>query len=61
MKMSPKTQTSKSKHKHIEEIENKLETKMTINHHCKLCGAGFAQINNFTKHLQTHNEHDMYI
>lgn len=40
-------------------IENKLGTKSIIKHHCKLCGAAFAQINNYTRHLQTHNDHEM--
>lgn len=35
--------------------------KSTIKHHCKICGAGFAQSNNYTKHLQTHNDQEMYV
>lgn len=35
--------------------------KSIIKHHCRICGAGFAQSNNYTKHLQTHNDYEMYV
>lgn len=53
-----KNQNTKNKHKHKRNEEN--ESKKAIKHHCNYCGAAFAQINNFTRHLQTHNEHDKY-
>lgn len=57
---SSKNQNTKNiqKHKRNEEDESKI--KSIIKHHCNYCGATFAQMNNFTRHLQTHNEHDKY-
>lgn len=59
-KTSSKRHISHTKNKRSDEFEDKPNLKLTINHHCKLCGAGFAQMNNFTKHLLTHNEHETY-
>ncbi|XP_031626180.1 zinc finger protein 84-like [Contarinia nasturtii] len=54
---TPKRKSSpKTKHKQKKETESKQTSKSIIKHHCKLCGAGFAQVNNYTRHLQTHNE-----
>lgn len=43
------------------ETEIGQTVKSAIKHHCKICGAGFAQSNNYTKHLQTHNDYEMYV
>lgn len=32
----------------------KYAAKVNINHCCKICGAGFAQLSNLTRHLTTH-------
>lgn len=52
---------SSRKVKKIEETEIGPSTKSIIKYHCKICGAGFAQTNNYTKHLQTHNEYVKYV
>lgn len=35
--------------------------KSIIKFHCQLCGAAFAQQNNFARHLQKHNDQDAYV
>lgn len=61
------TTTGKSSHKHNqlkknenESVETTATSKSIIKHHCKLCGAGFAQFNNFSRHLKSHNDYEMY-
>lgn len=54
---SPKRKTSPKTKKRKKETEDKPTSRSIIKHHCKLCGAGFAQVNNYTRHLQTHAEH----
>lgn len=34
----------------------KSSAKININHNCKICGAGFAQLPNLNRHMQTHAE-----
>lgn len=61
-KSAAKTKFSRSfkSAKQNEDVENKTETKSLIKYHCKQCGAGFAQMNNYTRHLQTHTDCEMY-
>lgn len=59
-KITPSNTKNKHKHKRNEENESRIAIKSIIKHHCNYCGAAFAQMNNFTRHLQTHNEHDKY-
>lgn len=47
-------------HENENESVEKTSASKSIKHHCKLCGAGFAQFNNFSRHLKTHNDHEMY-
>lgn len=45
--------------KQNKEADSRTEAKSSIKYHCKQCGAGFAQMNNYFRHLQTHNDSEM--
>lgn len=47
-------QLHRAKRRRIEFGSPKTTAKININHCCKICGAGFAQLSNLTRHLATH-------
>lgn len=51
-----RTQIERAKRRKIEFGSPSTTTKMNINHFCKMCGAGFAQLTNLTRHLRMHGD-----
>lgn len=58
-KVSSAKNSSKTAKRNVQK-ESQTEIKSVIKYHCKQCGAGFAQLNNYFRHLQTHNDNEMY-
>lgn len=47
-----KKESTASQHNRSKDVDS---LRSIIKHHCKLCGAGFAQMNNLKRHLNSHN------
>lgn len=47
-------QLQRARLRRVEFDSSTTAAKININHCCKICGAGFAQVSNLTRHLATH-------
>lgn len=51
-----RNQLNRAKRRKVEFGGLKASSKININYSCNLCGAGFAQFTNLTRHLETHSK-----
>jgi hypothetical protein len=51
-----RSQLNRAKRRKVEFGSLKASSKININYSCNLCGAGFAQFTNLTRHLETHSK-----
>lgn len=51
-----RNQVNRAKRRKVEFGSAKASSRININYSCNLCGAGFAQFTNLTRHLETHTK-----